>query len=327
MNLKEKVRYVYDGLKRGYDDPHWWRARVLEFLVSPIHTRLYPRRDGAVDVMDEDWDTLIVLDACRADLFEQHTNLSDFDEYRREVSRGSTTLEWVEQNFAGESYGDTVYITTNPYVSLAAGEAFHELVELWVDEFDDELNTVPPDRVVTAAKRVHEEYPDKRIVVHFMQPHHPFVPSPELQFDGWHVAGYDDWREDAGNTTDENDETGIGTPWEALSTGVVSREAVWNAYGSNLDLALDAVDELLGDIEGRVVVTSDHGNMLGERTFPFPLRVYGHPIGIRNSELVEVPWAVVQRGNRRKIKLDSTYSASSDDEETIEDRLEALGYK
>jgi len=277
--------------------------------------------------MDEDWDTLIVLDACRADLFEQHANLSDFDEYRLEVSRGSTTLEWVEQNFADESYGDTVYITTNPYVSLAAGDAFHELVELWVDEFDDELNTVPPDRVVSAARRAHEEYPHKRVVVHFMQPHHPFVPSPELQFDGWHVAEYDDWREDAGNTTDENDGTGVGTPWEALSKGMVSCETVWNAYGSNLDLALDAVDDLLGDIEGRVVVTSDHGNMLGERTFPFPLRVYGHPIGIRNSELVEVPWAVIQRGNRREVEVDSTYSVGSEHEVTIEDRLEALGYK
>jgi len=327
MSFKQKARYVYDGLKNGYDDPYWLRARVLEFLVAPIHTRLHPRRDGAVDVMGEDWDTLIVLDACRADLFEQHVNLSDYDEYRREVSRGSTTLEWVEQNFADESYGDTVYITTNPYVSLAAGDAFHELVELWVDEFDDELNTVPPDRVVSAARRAHEEYPHKRVVVHFMQPHHPFVPSPELQFDGWHVAEYDDWREDAGNTTDENDGTGVGTPWEALSKGMVSCETVWNAYGSNLDLALDAVDDLLGDIEGRVVVTSDHGNMLGERTFPFPLRVYGHPIGIRNSELVEVPWAVIQRGNRREVEVDSTYSVGSEHEVTIEDRLEALGYK
>lgn len=325
MTFKQKARYVYDGLKGGYDDPYWWRGRILEFLVAPIHTRLYPRRDGAVDIMDEDWDTLIVLDACRADLFEQHANLSDFDEYQRKVSRGSTTLEWVEQNFADESYGDTVYITTNPYVSLAAGDAFHELVELWVDEFDDELNTVQPDQVVSAAKRVHEEYPHKRVVVHFMQPHHPFVPSPELQFDGWHVAEYDDWREDASNTTDEKD--GVGTPWEALFKGVVSREAVWNAYGSNLDLALDAVDDLLGDIEGKVAITSDHGNMLGERTFPFPLRVYGHPVGIRNSELVEVPWAVVQRGNRREIETDSTDSVGLDDQETIDDRLEALGYK
>jgi hypothetical protein len=153
------------------------------------------------------------------------------------------------------------------------------------------------------------------------------VPSPELQFDGWHVAEYDDWREDANNTTDEKDSTGVRTPWEALSKGVVSREAVWNAYGSNLDLVLDAVDDLLGDIEGRVVVTSDHGNMLGERTFPFPLRVYGHPVGIRNSELVEVPWAAVQRSNRRKIKLDLTGSVGSDDEEIIENRLKTLGYK
>lgn len=327
MTLKEKVQYIYDGLKDGYDNPYWWRNRVLEFLIAPIHTRIYPSREGSIDVMDKDWDTLVVLDACRADLFEQHTDTSEFDDYRREISRGSTTLEWVKQNFTCGEFGDTIYITTNPYVSLAAGDVFHELVELWVDEFDDELNTVPPDCVAEAAKRVHDEYPDKRVIVHFMQPHHPFITTPDLQFDGWHVTEYDGWRDDTEEDTSTSGGTEIGTPWEALARRVVNREDVWNAYGENLDVALDAVDSLLHAIDGKVVVTSDHGNMLGERTFPLPLRVYGHPIGVRNSELVEVPWAVIQQGDRRTLHEEETASTGSDDEETVENRLEALGYR
>lgn len=327
MTLKEKLQYVYGGLKGGYDDLYWWRNRVLEFLVAPIHTRLYPGREESIDVMDEDWDTLVVLDACRADLFEQHADISKFDDYRREISSGSTTLEWVKQNFAGREFGDTVYITTNPYVSLAAGDAFHELVELWVDEFDDKLNTVPPERVVETADHVHDEYPDKRVVVHFMQPHHPFITAPEIQFDGWHVAEYDEWRENTEQAGSTSEGTGIGTPWEALAKGVVNWDDVWNAYGENLDIALEAVDDLLQAIDGKVVITSDHGNMLGERTFPLPLRVYGHPVGIRNRELVEVPWAVVQQGDRRTLYEEETASTGSDDKGTVEDRLEALGYR
>lgn len=327
MTINEKVRYIYNGLKDGYKDSYWWRNRVLEFLVAPIHTRLYPGRDGSVDVMDEEWDTLVVLDACRADLFEQHIDNSEFDDYRREVSRGSTTLEWVEQNFAGGAFGDTVYITTNPYVSLAAGDAFHKLVELWVNEFDDDLNTVLPELVVEAAERVHEEYPDKRVVVHFMQPHHPFITDPDLQFNGWQVAEYDGWRDDIEDDAVSSSESDIETPWEALAKGIVDREEVWNAYGENLDIALKAVDDLLHTVDGKVVVTSDHGNMLGERTFPLPLRVYGHPVGIRNSELVEVPWAVIEQGERRSIYEEETTSAGSNDEETVKVRLEALGYR
>jgi hypothetical protein len=108
--------------------------------------------------------------------------------------------------------------------------------------------------------------------------------------------------------------------------GAVDRDDLWRAYGDNLRLVLDAVEDLLADVEGRVVLTSDHGNMLGERTFPLPLRVYGHPKGIRNRELVEVPWATIDRGERRTIRAGETASIAESDSEELEDRLEDLGY-
>lgn len=345
-DLADTARYVYDGLRRGYDDPYWWRGRLFDFVVGPFHTRVYPGRDGATDVAEADWDTLVVLDACRADLFEERADLDAYDAYRRVESRGSTTLEWVRQNFAGRSLGDTVYVTANPYVSKVAGDAFHDLYEPWLDDFDDDLDTVRPEAVVEAARQAHEDHPDKRVVVHFMQPHHPFVTTPELQFDGWHIAEYEEWQADADTDADDASRAdaddapppradaggarrtaGPHTPWEALAKGRVTREAVWTAYGENLDYVLDSVRELLRFVDGRVVITSDHGNMLGERTFPLPLRVYGHPAGLREPELVEVPWAVVQTGHRRNVTAGSTASESESDETDVEDRLEALGYR
>jgi hypothetical protein len=320
MSFRDTVRYVYDGLRRGYDDPYWWRGRFLDFVVSPVHTSVYPRRTGAVDVPAADWDTLILLDACRLDLFEERVDTDRFDEYRSVTSRGSTTREWVRQNFAGRQFGDTVYVTANPYVSREAGDAFHQLVEPWIDDFDDELNTVWPETVVEAAVDAHERYPDKRVIAHFMQPHHPFVGSPDLQFDGWQIERFEDWEDDAGGRR------GPHTPWDALYRGLATREAVWEAYGDNLDVAMDALDPLLEAADGRVVITSDHGNMLGERTFPVPLRVYGHPQGIRNRELVEVPWAVIDRGERREVTDGAVGSATESEREAIEDRLEDLGY-
>lgn len=319
MSLTDTVSYVVDGLRESYDDPFWWRERVFEFLVGPFHTNVYPGRGGSVRVMDEDWDTLVVLDACREDLFTQRASVTDYDDYRAVTSRGSTTREWVRQNFAGGDFGDTVYVTSNPYVSREAGDAFHKLIECWMTDFDDERKTVPPDAVVDAAKRAHEEYPDKRVVVHFMQPHHPFIGERELTFAGWQIEG-----ESHGGEGDERQRP--YTPWDALWMGRVSKDELWDAYGDNLTLALDAVDDLLEDIDGRVAITSDHGNMLGERTFPLPLRVYGHPKGIRNKELVEVPWAVKDVGPRRTIRAGETRSVTDSDADDLEDRLADLGY-
>lgn len=319
MGLTDAAAHVWGGLRESYDDPFWWRERIFEFLVGPFHTNVYPRRTGSVRVMDEDWDTLVVLDACRADLFAERARVPTYDDYRTVTSRGSTTREWVRQNFAGGDFGDTIYVTANPYVSREAGDAFHELVECWLEDFDETRKTVPPEAVVDAAKRAHEEYPDKRVVVHLMQPHHPFVGDHELTFAGWQIEG-----ESHGGQEAERERP--YTPWDALWMGRVSKEDLWRAYGDNLSLALDAVDELLDAVEGRVVLTSDHGNMLGERTFPLPLRVYGHPKGIRNRELVEVPWAVTDLGERRTVRTGETRSTSDSDADDLEDRLADLGY-
>lgn len=319
MGLTDAAAHVWGGLRESYDDPFWWRERVFEFLVGPFHTNVYPGRAGSVRVMNEDWDTLVVLDACRADLFAERAQVTAYDDYRTVTSRGSTTREWVRQNFAGGDFGDTVYVTSNPYVSREAGDAFHKLVECWLDNFDETRKTVPPEAVVSAAERAHEQYPDKRVVVHFMQPHHPFIGEHELAFAGWQIEG-----ESHGGRGIERQRP--HTPWDALWMGRVSKEDLWRAYGDNLTLALDAVGDLLDEIEGRVAITSDHGNMLGERTFPLPLRVYGHPKGIRNRELVEVPWAVTDLGERRTIRAGETRSATDSDADGLEDRLADLGY-
>lgn len=323
MSLRESVEYVWDGLRGGYDSPYWWRMRFVDFFVAPVHANVYPGKGDGVRVLEEDWDTLVVLDACRADLFAERADTDGYDEYRTVTSRGSTTREWVLENFAGGEHGDVVYVTANPYVSREAAGAFHRLYEPWVTDFDDDLHTVRPEAVVEAAREAHEAHPDKRVVVHFMQPHHPFVPAPDLQFDGWQIEEFEGWE------GDREGADGPGrphTPWEALATGLVGREELWQAYGDNLSLVLDAVGDLLEAVSGRVAVTSDHGNMLGERTFPFPVRVYGHPAGVRNRELVEVPWAVVQRGERREVVDDGVGSATGSVDEDIEERLEDLGY-
>ena len=56
----------------------------------------------------------------------------------------------------------------------------------------------------------------------------------------------------------------------------------------NLKLVMKEVKKLFDELHGKVVITSDHGNHLGE------YRVFGHMKGLRTKQLVKVPWLVVK---------------------------------
>jgi hypothetical protein len=313
--MLQKVQYAVDELSSNYNDSWWWRKRIAARVLKPIHAR-YPGFDDAVPVMDADWDTLIILDACRADLFEQVVGTEQFDTYERATSMGSATAEWTSRNFAGGSFGDTVYIASNPHTSKHAGDAFHELVEVWKDDFDEEIHTVHPEPITEAAVEAHERHPDKRLIVHYMQPHRPFVQADDLLFEGWHPK----WH------YEEKDVDGVRHPFHALEAGVAEYDAVWNAYAENLEYVIDDALSLADQVDGKTVISSDHGNMMGERTFPVPIRMYAHPKGVRAPELVDVPWAVVESGERREIVDDGTSAAEEYETEEMEQRLADLGY-
>jgi len=292
------IGYVIGEILQHYDDRYWWRHRYEHRVAAAVQRRIWGS-DG-VRIVDADWDTLIVLDACRADYFEEVADTCRFDEYERVRSLGSSTPEWTKQNFSGGRFGDIVYVTGNPQISKYAGDAFH-----------GERKTVLPDRVVEATRDALKQYPNKRIIAHFMQPHTPFLRRDESFPDGHGVT-------DA--MLDESPEE-FKTMIEA-----VGRDAVRAAYADNLRAALDEVDPLLDDLSGRTIVTSDHGELFGERGPPLYLRHYGHKTGIRHPDLVEVPWAVTEQGTRRRVRDDGT-SGTESDTEKIEQQLEMLGYK
>jgi hypothetical protein len=86
------------------------------------------------------------------------------------------------------------------------------------------------------------------------------------------------------------------------------------------------------ELPGKSVVTSDHGQLIGERGFPVPFKEYGHPNGIYSEELVKVPWHVYQNGKRKGIIAESpekaTYETKDSDEldAKTEEHLKNLGY-
>lgn len=288
--------------------------------------RLYHRRgfrsgnsDG-IEVFDEDWDTLVVLDACRYDMFES-TNWFDGSLSSR-ISKGSSTVEWLQANFDGRDLRDTVYVTANPQLEENRDRwdiQLHETINVWLEDgWDDETGTVRAETVTEAALDASEQFPHKRLVVHYMQPHYPFVPA-DTDFDKEHLQQIDG---EGGEPSAEN-------VWSQKFKGSldVSREELWSIYTDNLEYALVNVEDLLDGLTGKTVVTSDHGNYVGERASVIPIQEYGHPRGLYDSPVVQIPWFEYEQGSRRIIREGDGESENEIKSNTVSDRLQALGYR
>lgn len=307
---KAREIYASEGLLRT-------GKSALRYAPIELNNLIFRFQYGeGTRVMSEDWDNLLILDACRYDMFADRIALDGRLETR--ISLGSSSEEFLEQNFDDGQFHDTVYVNANPYVPrLGLDEGtFHAVIDC-LSDWDEELQTVTPETVAQAAAEAHETYPNKRLIVHFMQPHTPFIGDC-----GRRMAG-GGWTMDR----DVDEEPGIWNQLRNSSAGV-ELEMVWEAYTENLDIVLTEVADLLKTLDGKSVITADHGNFVGERLSPIPSRrKYGHPYGVYAKELVKVPWFAVEGETRREVRSESPVDQKSVSEETVDARLEALGYR
>lgn len=313
------------------------RGRLARALAHPALVRRYvgdrlverlqggPPSDPGISVLDAEWDTLVLLDACRYDVFEEVNDIPGELSCKR--SRGSTTYEFLEENFDGRRATDTVYISANAVVGDCHDYLdVYKLVGLWGDlgdgdHRDDDTNPASltdPEPVVEEALRANREWPKKRLVVHFLQPHTPFVVK-----DGEPLPPGSVYR-----------------TFQGARAGTVTPEEVRAVYAENVEYVLQYVAQLVAELDGKTVVTADHGELLGEG-IPFHLRVahprwgvtqlsnfdYGHYGGVRVPELVDVPWLEPEWTERRDIVEAEESLGVEMNEGAIEGQLAALGYK
>jgi hypothetical protein len=270
---------------------------------------------GGEAIFSRDWDLLIILDACRFDLLselvgaDEYSFLTDIDTLR---SLDSTTKAWMARNFTGDHRMEmqrTSYVCGNPFSvdELNAAE-FALLDEVWRYGWDDELGTLPPraitDRTIAAGRGGN---PD-RIIAHYMQPHNPFIggASPKQQ------KSITKWGEES-------------TPdiWRQLEDKKVEPAQVWEDYRATLDYVLEEVELLLENIDAeRVVISSDHGNAIGE------WGIYGHPPHLPFECLRTVPWVrTTATDSNTHTPTTERKQPATGNETQVADRLNALGYR
>lgn len=300
FSIKNILRSITNPRKIGREANKQFHTRFGQYQFNPNGTCIF----------EEDWDNLIILDACRYDYFAEQADLPGRMEHRESV--GSATYHWVRGTFAGKTLHDTVYVGANTWFLKLRDEIdaeIYDFVDLQHGDYDvewinEELRVVTPGTVTNVALETVDKYPNKRHIIHYLQPHHPFIGS----------TGGEYFDHESSSLLDVVDESGAGD------------ELLRQAYRENLEAVLPEVKRLLNSLSGRTVVTADHGEMLGDRHEYVPARDYGHHPGIFNNATVKVPWLIYESGERRHIVAD-TPTKQETDMDKIDKQLRDLGYK
>lgn len=216
-----------------------------------------------------DWENLIILDACR---YDKYNELRDYEVESR-TTLGSTSSQYVQRSFTEEDYDDIVYINGNGFLTdtkleelIGQKDIFHAKFDTIEEKWDDKKGTVQPEKIVEDALTAEKLFPDKKKIIHFIQPHYPFLNNDFSHLDHHHL------------------ENQLNNVLELAERGLVSQEEIEKAYEENLEIVLEHAEKLSDKMGGKTVITADHGELLGEKG------LYSHPDSSNAKKLRKVPW-------------------------------------
>ena len=85
VDILSSVQYAMGEWVNNWNDRIWYTDRYSDYVMGPLHRNIYPRYKNHIRIMQQDWDNLIIFDACRNDLFEEFLDISQFDEYKKKL--------------------------------------------------------------------------------------------------------------------------------------------------------------------------------------------------------------------------------------------------
>lgn len=310
-----ELSHLVDGIKH----PNVAFREINRKYYNLINNKDY--NESGSNIIDEDWDTLIILDACRYDMFSEINSIRGDLDHR--ISRGSNTEEFLRGNFKYNDLSEIVYTTGNPQLYRHYEDVspnFHKIYDVWNTEaWDEDLGTVQPNLMTERSIEKIQKHRHKRHILHYLQPHYPFIGS-NLESVGREML-----------TSPEQKQGNDFDIWGMQMRGEIniSKEDIKSAYYSNLEQVLAEIEKLVDEFDRKTIITSDHGNMLGERSYPIPIQEWGHPSRTYTQELVKVPWLTIEEEEEDRPEITITKSTSEReiiDGSVVEDRLKDLGY-
>lgn len=327
------MRSVSGLVARGMENPERIPPYVYGKLCSlstDAYLQLYRRKNSIPRqkrlihrFIEQEEFAIIILDACRYDVFSNVYEEFLEGELSKVWSSGRWTKEYAQNTWEGNN--NLTYINTAPVISdfyfskqgddLNPENFFEELIPVWETHWDPTTYTVPAEKVTDTALSLSSRPENTRLVAHYMQPHLPYVGDEKLNI----------WKSET-NPKDRignNEKNPTDVLIDAIESDNISTTDIEKAYISNLEYVLLEVCRLIQNLDCPIVVTSDHGENLGENGR------YFHEHNTLHTRLI--PWLVVD-SNVNEIENENTATNDQENvsedigEDVVQNRLKHLGY-
>jgi len=265
--LLQAIKRIYSDNKEGLRD-------TIEYLG------LSKPEEEPTKVQEIEYDNLIIIDACRHDLYTETIN-EDADYI---ISPASRSEEFIYKTFNNTDFQEHVLINANAFNlppkyqeihGRQTSEDFHTVFQTILENWNKELGTTEPEMVRKNAETAEKLYPDKKKIIWFIQPHIPFINSSLTE---------------KGKEIGDSKENNI---WTQAKKGELKHSDIWPEYRENLEIVMKEVEKLVENLEGRTVLISDHGNLVGEAGL-YGKSLYDHPPFVNSKALKKVPFEVLQ---------------------------------
>jgi hypothetical protein len=260
--------------------------------------------------MDEQWDIAIILDACRYDVFKEvYRKYLPLGKLEKRIG-ASDTFDWLHLVFNGSGTNNIVYVSAHPGINskgvvwggFDAKERFYKVYDAWLSAWNWSIGSSPPDEVTRIAVQAINEYPHRKVIIHFIQPHFPYrkAPCPSTYFDLRCAKRNPELAillerllRNLIDSLDINFSRFRIAYWKLkkflrLNFLEDLNEIYWREYSiedlryfyrDNLEWVLESVVDVIKEFDDRkIVITSDHGEAFGENGDFFHLYRTKNPV-------------------------------------------------
>lgn len=244
-------------------------------------------------IEDKNWDNILFLDAMRFDYFEKLYPEYLKGELTKTWNGGlSLTYEWFKRNI--RKYFDACLFFAVPlimekYWKPNTKESWDDKKFDWEEHFadfcpssftdwwDHELLTCTCEKV-NQAVRGYETLVEKKFI-RYLSPHFPHVGEFRVPYACHHDMDFSD------------DDRAIGQRLrEEYEKGSYTAEEFQKSYESNCRVGLEAVCDIIPELQGKTIILSDHGECLWD----CGRMGHGNEKMKDHDHMIHVPWFEVE---------------------------------
>jgi len=206
------------------------------------------------------WGTLLILDACRYDVFAKVVaEVGLPGELECVDTEVIGTAAWYQRHWQGVAQSTDIYaIIANPW-GLRRRFKFRQIIRAW--DHGADCTQVDPDRTMDYYRRFAA---GERAMIHFIPPHQPFIgPKGEALYK---AMGIDVAKLGGANIDNAKEFKLVARLMKRLELyGAAGHwPEIREAYRGTVELMVHKITDWLPEFRPPVIISADHGEVLGD---------------------------------------------------------------